>query len=364
MTNFKSAEVRFRGAGRGTALGLAFFASNYVVERHREALLWSFLVARSDRDSSGTYSAEERRRLLAEIGYTDNQSISSPLIVPEPIRLPNNEVEDTLSMAGFGAPLSTHYSFTSHESGYAYSWLKGRPVLTQAGSYVTINKMYPAPANNGWPHYRPGDNKDNQIACTLDLIDCFGDDFMAKEGDRVSVLDTFKRVSFKKPLCGDCIISSLLGASGRRGLSAFLPPSSLSTQQSNRVALSMSKNWTDTEYDTHGGRARAVSLLQRYSYVLRQTYPFSLFFVLTSHIGDSPAEMVALSNSFAIRRRLKTVHQAIRRPDGPAFVVLNDDMPEHTTAKEANAANLLILQWMEALWPTKVTIIMHNPDLS
>jgi len=35
-------------------------------------------------------------------------------------------------------------------------------------------------------------------------------------------------------------------------------------------ALSMSKNWTHAEYDTHGGRARAVSLLQRYSYVLGQ----------------------------------------------------------------------------------------------
>jgi hypothetical protein len=249
---------------------LAFFASNYVIERHREALLWSFLIARSDRDSSGTYSAAERRILLTEIGFIGNQSDGSPLVVPEPIRQLKNEVAKTLSMAGFGAPLSTHYSFTSHESGYAYNWLKGRPVRTQSGSYVIVNKMRPPPANHGWPHYRPGDNKDNQIACTLDLFDCFGADFMAEGGDIVSVQDTFKRLSFEKPMCGDCIISSLLGASGRTGVSAFLPPPSLSPQRSNRVALSMSKNWTHAEYDTHGGRARAVSLLQRYSYVLGQ----------------------------------------------------------------------------------------------
>jgi hypothetical protein len=262
--------VRFRGAGRGTALGLAFFASNYVVERHREALLWSFLIARSDRDGSGTYSAAERRTLLTEIGFTEKQSNGSLLVVPEPIRQLKNEVGETLTKAGFGAPLSTHYSFTSHESGYAYSWLKGRPVLTKAGSYVLVNKMHPPPENHGWPHYRPGDNWENHIACTLDLLDCFGADFMAKGGDMVSVQVTFKRLSFEKPQCGDCIISSLLGASGRTGLSAFLPPSSPSPRRSNRVALSMSKNWRDAEYDSNGGRARAVSLLQRYSYVLGQ----------------------------------------------------------------------------------------------
>jgi hypothetical protein len=243
-------------------------ASNYIVERHREALLWSFLVARSDKDNSGTYSALERRILLAEIGFTDKQSGSPLLIVPEPIRLPDYEVEATLQKGGLDAPLATHYSFTSHESGYAYNWLGGRPVLTGSGSYVVVNKFHPPPANNGWPHYRPGDNEENQIACTLDTLDCFGDDFMGEEHDMVSVQDVFKRVSFEKPTCGDCIISSLLRASGRKGLSAFLPPPSQNTQLSERVALSMSKNWTDAEYDTRGGRARAISLLQRYSYVL------------------------------------------------------------------------------------------------
>jgi hypothetical protein len=264
---FKSAAVRFRGAGRGTALGLAFFASNYIIERHREALLWSFLAARSDRDGSGTYSTTERRTLLAEIGFTYEQSDTFLLAVPEPIRLPNDEVEDALINAGLGAPLSTRYSFTSHGSGYAYAWLGGMPVLRQSGSYNVANKKKP-PANNAWPHYRPGDHKDNQIACTLNLLDCFGDIFMAQEGSGVSVQDILKRISFEKPLCGDCIISSLLGASGQKGLSAFLPQPSPITQPSKRIALSMSKTWRDAQYDTSGGRTRAISLLQRYSYVL------------------------------------------------------------------------------------------------
>ena len=259
-----------RGAGQGTAVGLAFLASNYVIERHREALLWSFLIARSDHDNSGTYSPTERRTLLAEIGFTDEQGESRLLIVPEPIRLPDYGVEATLQKSGLDAPLATHYSFTSHESGYAYSWLRGRPVLTESGTYIVFNQVRPPPENNGWPHYRPGDNKENQIACTLDIPDCFGDNFMGEEHDMVSVQDVFRRISFEKPTCGDCIISSLLRASGRKGLSAFLPPPSQSIQLSERVALSMSKNWTGAEYDARGGRARAISLLQRYSYVLGQ----------------------------------------------------------------------------------------------
>lgn len=334
----ESAEVRFRGAGHGTALGLAFFTSNYVIERHREALLWSFLIARSDHDNSGSYSIAERRALLAEIGFSEQQSGGSLLVVQEPIRLPNDEVEGTLIKAGLSAPFSTHYSFTSHESGYAYNWLKGRPILGQSGSYVLINKMHPPPANNGWPHYRPGDNKDNQIACTLDPFDCFGEEFMADEGDKVSVQEIFKRISFEKPHCGDCIISSLLGASGRRGLSAFLPQPSSNPHPSERVALSMSKKWTDAEYDTRGGRARAISLLQRYSYVL----------------GDSPAEMVAVSSSRAMRRRLDALLAGIRGPDRPAFVVLNDDLPDRASTKEADTMDQLMQQWMKTLWPEKM----------
>lgn len=333
----ESAGVRLRGVGRGTALGLAFFTSNYVVERHREALLWSFLVARSDRDSSGEYSTDERRALLEEIGFTSQMSNSTLLVVPEPLRLPIDEIEVMLTKAGLGAPLATHYSFTSHESGYAYSWVKGRPVLTQSGSYVIINKMFPRPANHGWPHYRPGDNKDDQIACTLDPLDCFGDAFISNGGD-VSVQDMFKRIAFEKPQCGDCVISILLGASGLTGMSAFLPQSYLNTRPSERVALSMSKNWTDAEYDTRGGRARAISLLQRYSYVL----------------GDSPAELIAVLNSNALRRQLDTLRSAMQRLDGPAFVVINDDISDHASPKDAYTMDELILEWMEKFWPKKM----------
>ena len=81
-----------------------------------------------------------------------------------------------------------------------------------------------------------------------------------------------------------------------------------------------------------GGRARAVALLQRFSYVLGQwpSDPFLLFFFFSGPLpsvglGDSPAEMVGIPNSYAMCRNLGQLFTAIKGPDGPAFVVRNDD---------------------------------------
>jgi hypothetical protein len=90
---------------------------------------------------------------------------------------------------------------------------------------------------------------------------------------------------------------------------------------------------------------------------------FYCVLVLTSHVGDSPAELVAVSNSYAMRRRLKALLDKIKGPDGPAFVVLNDDMPERQIAKEYDTLNQLMLQWMEKLWPEKVWIYACYPCL-
>jgi hypothetical protein len=93
---------------------------------------------------------------------------------------------------------------------------------------------------------------------------------MSEDDTICPVEDIFKRVAFEKPKCGDCIIMSLLGASGMVGFSAFLPEPSSNIYSEEQVALSMSKNWRSARYDMFGGRARAVSLLQRYSYAIGQ----------------------------------------------------------------------------------------------
>jgi hypothetical protein len=60
-----------------------------------------------------------------------------------------------------------------------------------------------------------------------------------------------------------------------------------------------------------------------------------------------------------MRRRFNNLLVEIRRPDGPAFVVLNDDMPERIADKESKAMEVLLHEWMEKLWPTKVRVFFH-----
>lgn len=272
--------MRFRGTGRGKALGLAFLASHYVVERHREALLWSFFVARSDSDSSQTFSAAERRTLLSAIGYMPS-TVEDPyypkstngtvVVVREPIRQLSDDVDHALMMAGLNPTMATHYSFISQERGYPYVWLEGRPQLTSAGTYVNAKpKSRKAPPNAGWPIYQQTQAQEDpdRVACTIDVLECFGDEFLSPAEGMVWVEDAFKRIAFEKPQCGDCIISSLLGASGTSGFSAFLPGPSAKLPAKEPVALSMVADWKDATFDALGGRTRAVQLLQRYSYVL------------------------------------------------------------------------------------------------
>lgn len=49
-------------------IDLGFLAAHYTMERHREALLWSFVVARSDVNGDDVLSPREAKRLLADLG--------------------------------------------------------------------------------------------------------------------------------------------------------------------------------------------------------------------------------------------------------------------------------------------------------
>ena len=61
-----SACKRFRGEP-GFQLYSWYATFHYLIERHREALLWSYIVLRSDNDGDGHLSAEERRSMQLEI---------------------------------------------------------------------------------------------------------------------------------------------------------------------------------------------------------------------------------------------------------------------------------------------------------
>ena len=98
-------------------LELPFLATHYMVERHHEALFWSFVVAWSDRDHSGTVSYAEREALLSEIGYMHNYSTETPIHI---VLMPKRGLEPCgSSIKECRLNASIHYSVRFHiESGW------------------------------------------------------------------------------------------------------------------------------------------------------------------------------------------------------------------------------------------------------
>lgn len=113
--------------------------------------------------------------------------------------------------AGLPAPLHTFYQFSSAD-GFAYT-----NIHTPPGRSRSAGPIWPMLANEA--------GRTDPI-CTLYFDQCFEPEFLsaASETD-MSVLDTFRRIAFAQPECGDCIIALLVGKSGPRGLEAFLPSS-------------------------------------------------------------------------------------------------------------------------------------------
>ncbi|BGP21828.1 hypothetical protein Rt10032_c01g0526 [Rhodotorula toruloides] len=118
-----TAEARFRGKAPNEVQPL-FLLTMYIIERHREALLWSFLVARSDVDQSGTYSDSERRAVLVDLGLRPTDAPPFPFIhVPRPRRDTIHAMAVNHAKLGLPNPLETTTDFSSHD-GYPFLGLE------------------------------------------------------------------------------------------------------------------------------------------------------------------------------------------------------------------------------------------------
>jgi hypothetical protein len=179
--------------------------------------LWSFLVARSDPDASGTYSPSERQTLLSTLGYSPpsiSSSASTVLSVSQPRRSSLSHLPEARKGAGLPEPKQTTLEFSSQD-GYAF--------LGADEGMVGVPQIKKWPRFDGEGEEGEGENP----VCTLDLVACFGDDFLSSSSDDdLDVSSVFTRIALEQPQCGDCLISLLVGKSGERGLEAFLPPAS------------------------------------------------------------------------------------------------------------------------------------------
>lgn len=319
-----TAGERFRGGAQLVNNHLLMY--NFVMERHREALLWSYFVARVDEDGDGFYSDTELEGAWSDLGLDTTMNLTITL----PIRdtLLEDVIHQNLNESHFPVPQETKYTVSSQD-GYAL---------------LDLNPM--KKTSEGWPAYDENSKETDNGADGGDgLLNCWD-----SESGR-DVLGLFKHVAFEEPKCGDFFIALLVSQSGRRGLSAFLPHESLSLPRVEAVVdktettphLPLHDRWQvcdfsleatarNTGWSGLSRRTFAMLLIQRYAYTVGTSA--NTFQMLTS-FQSAQSVLNGLTKSGGSRAY--------------AFMAINDDMAGPNVDKEQE----LFQDWMEKTWPSE-----------
>lgn len=180
----RSAYQRFRGE-TGFQLYSWYVVFHYTMERHREALLWSYIMLRSDVDDDGYLDWSERQRIVRDLA--EGMGNDSPETFRRRIFY---QVGSLLEQAGLKPPIvNTDILWTSLDG----------PVHTQ------------------------------DLDCdAFDLENCLAPGFSMSFSDEearspvFSAATIFNRVARESPRCGDCLIKLVLNRR-RAGLGPLLP---------------------------------------------------------------------------------------------------------------------------------------------
>ena len=210
---------RFRGESSHYQIYPWYASFHYTIERFREVLLWSFIMARSDLNGDGYLDWNERRAILDAIEpgwkllYTSDSS--------EPAKQDENRER-------------MYYRLPR--------------MLKQAG-------LEPPKANLNvlWTSI-DGPETIRSIKCHDFIVDkCFGDSFGSPMSDNVSRNPDFmssnvlSRLASQHTECGDCLIKFALSAS-TRGLEPLLPPKA--RQHEREIVIKALKKYQHTVVDT------------------------------------------------------------------------------------------------------------------
>jgi hypothetical protein len=192
----RSATQRFRGE-TGFQLYSWYLVFHYTMERHREVLLWSYIMLRSDTNDDGYLSWPERQKIIREIA--EGMSNDSPELFRDRMYF---RVADYLEQAGLERPkVNTEILWTSLDG----------PLMIK------------------------------DLDCdAFDTEDCLAPGFSLESSDTrtrspvFSSAAVFDRVARQAPRCGDCLIKLLLNRR-RAGLGPLLPHPTAKPQQRETV---------------------------------------------------------------------------------------------------------------------------------
>ena len=117
-----------------------------IMERHREALLWSFLVARIDTNGDGILSSQELVGALRLMGANADDKASVSVFLPHRESSSPEHVQNSLKAVKYPLPARTSYRFSSFD-GYAYAEPSGE-FLSTTGKQFSDMPISMLPSQN------------------------------------------------------------------------------------------------------------------------------------------------------------------------------------------------------------------------
>ncbi|KAF7357842.1 hypothetical protein MVEN_00830400 [Mycena venus] len=207
-----------------------FTATHFVMERHREALLWSWTVAKWGGIADGILDEELKDAMWLELGAEDEHE---ELRRNNNVRTSNDDVVLNMRAAGLEQPQSDN------------------PEERANTTYLFVSLDGYTPNHEARPE-----------ETSLQRSDCIGE-------NRETAWAVFRRLAVEKTHCGDAVITALTNAAPR-GLSIFLPPPTSSAPVPVPAVLPLIMPSTPPPLPENP-RGFAVRLIHRYAYVIANT---------------------------------------------------------------------------------------------
>jgi hypothetical protein len=178
-------------------VSMLFLMVHFVVERWREALLWSWTVAKHGGLDDGWDAAIMRRAWLELGGGEDERE----LIVKAGWRetLEEDRVHAYWRASGHRQVDKTYYVACEYSSQTRCSWWL---LIADVASLDGYPYMYLTEADHSdWQWFKPSSIPEDKLPeCTIWYDECFTDG----GAQFTHASELFKHMAFKKPQCGDC----------------------------------------------------------------------------------------------------------------------------------------------------------------
>ncbi|KAI0741527.1 hypothetical protein C8Q80DRAFT_1273944 [Daedaleopsis nitida] len=325
-----------------------FVFAHFLVERAREALLWSWTVGRVG-GLDDSWDEDVARRAWVELGGAWEDDGSAEIHVESGMRATLNEdrIKYYLKDGGIEGDFRTHYQFSSLD-GYAYNdyGRRGEGGWPTFGIEELPHLEWPT-EKDAWERER------DQRKCTIKRDECFG--FRLSDGEPPKASEIFKQIAFGNTKCGDCVIVALVNKSGPLGLSAFLPhrdrrsprsEASASDESETIPHLPLIEDWHDGQFSLSevmkyaseaSVREWSMRLLQRYRYV----------------IGGTQSAFERLGFPQQVRNMLENLD----RTENLALLCVNDDITQ-----ESEQVDSLFRQWQDKRWKRPAAWESDSPN--